>query len=301
MVLGTAPTFIVSIAGASASGKTTLVTSLAKYIGMESHTHFDLDGYHLHARKERKNLNEYPEDPNANDFSRVFRDLKALSKGETILMPMYDHKKGTFSMPIKFQPANIVFVEGLHAGLINKFSGENIIDITIFLNPDEDLQKAWKVERDVFKRGYLYAEAIEQINKRQYHVNKYILPQAINADILINVNKQNSKPIKRRVLISYPFYYQYLENDDIGMKILEFFSRREITFKDKQFIEVRFNKRFNLPNVFGEEILSTGLRIVEKKISIPKKRYTYSEVVKILGVLLLTRLVQERIKKDAIF
>jgi uridine kinase len=206
------PSLIIGIAGASSSGKSRLISQLMKNFTDETVAIIDMDGFHIHDRKERELLDEFPEDEKANNFDKLFLAIEALKSGQHVVIPTYDHKKGGWSDPKVIFPAPIVFVEGLHAGSINKISGKNLIDFTIFTYPDEDLRVDWKLKRDVIQRGYSREEAIKQIKEREIFVEKFILPQVDLVEIVFVTTQNNISGLKQSVLVLPGFYSLLTQN-----------------------------------------------------------------------------------------
>ena len=60
-------------------------------------------------------------------------------------------------------------------------------DITFFIQPDEDLRKKWKIERDTKKRGYSKEKILKQLKDREKDSLLYIQTQANQADVLVNL------------------------------------------------------------------------------------------------------------------
>lgn len=213
------PYIMIGVTGASGSGKTHLLKTLSKYLGYSNITHLDLDGFHIHTRQERQLLGICPEDINANDFNGILHAIKTLKVGSKISVPTYDHKTGTFCHINQLEPKPIILVEGLHAALVNEISNENLLDTTLFMNPDEDLRKGWKVQRDIHERNYTYKLVTEEIDRREEFVKKYITPQSASADILINMTKNGGVKcavlcsntfISKQVHLSSGFFYKYI-------------------------------------------------------------------------------------------
>lgn len=179
-----------AVAGASASGKTRFINAVLVCFNENIVSHLDMDGYHLHSREEREKLDEYPDELKANDFVKLSRDIAQLLEGKNILMPVYDHKRGYFAEPKLIEPKPFLFIEGLHAGLINQISNISLFDYSIYLKPDEDIRRAWKVKRDVEDRQYTYQSAIKQIENRRPFVKKYVLPQSDLSDFQLSTKRK---------------------------------------------------------------------------------------------------------------
>ncbi len=194
--------FFVGVGGASSSGKSRVLRSLTALLGRRYTAHVDLDGYHRHDREERTHLCEYPDQPEANDFETLFSDLTALRRGLLVKIPMYNHKTGRFDTPRKVNPKPIIFVEGLHAAAINSICGKKLIDFSVFLHPEEDLRRSWKVRRDVADRSYRYMDAVEQIERRRPFVEQFVLTQREMADVVVQMVAHSPQIVHHRIFLS---------------------------------------------------------------------------------------------------
>ncbi|MHA1279704.1 MAG: hypothetical protein ACTSQ8_21075 [Candidatus Helarchaeota archaeon] len=250
----------VSITGASSSGKSTLLNGLSNILGRDNVTHVDMDGYHFHTREERLALNEFPDEPKANDFNKLIADLKALSSGNSILMPTYNHTHGEFGKPIIIYPQKYIIVEGLHAILINTIAEKKMIDFSIFIYPDEDLRRSWKIKRDVNKRGYSFAIALEQIYKRENYVNKYINPQIFLSDCIFLIEKNQRNELVYKLLFTRDMkdkisFLRYAQRN-----LIFEFDKRNIRNKDFYELKYDYEKYIIeiLPEIQKKNKLSVG-------------------------------------------
>lgn len=177
----------VAVGGASSSGKTRVLRSLKAAFGARWTAHLDLDGYHKHDREQRRALGEFPEESQANDFARIAADLRQLRDGVGVKVPTYDHTTGCFGQLRSVKPCFITFVEGLHAVALNTICGEHLTELSILLDPEEDLRRSWKVHRDVSERSYTYDAAVSEVQQREPFVRHDILAQRELADIVVHI------------------------------------------------------------------------------------------------------------------
>jgi uridine kinase len=196
----------VAIAGASCTGKSLITNYLRRQFCSDKVVFVDMDGYHRHDRLQRLALHEFPDDVDANNLRTLVNDLHCLRAGNAIHMPVYNHKTGKFINPRFIKAGRILFLQGLHALLINDLAREKLIDISIFLDPEEKLRNAWKVKRDITQRGYSFNQAIRQIREREPYVRDIILSQRSNADIIISITQESfrAQP-KHEVFLSLTF------------------------------------------------------------------------------------------------
>jgi uridine kinase len=175
----------IGISGDSGTGKSTLALALAGIFGDRSVVHVTGDDYHLWEReapmwKALTHLN-----PRANDLLRFTADVVALFEGETVSGRRYDHASGRFSLPEPLAANDVVIVAGLHT----LYSPELVarLDIGIFLEVDEGLRRHWKLARDTGRRGQTADEVSAAIERRRPDAERYIEPQARDADIVFRL------------------------------------------------------------------------------------------------------------------
>jgi uridine kinase len=208
----------IGIAGDSGAGKDTLAKALAGLFGDHSVQHVLGDGYHKWGRSSPMWRTVTHLNPRANDLSRLTADVYALLDGRGAVSQIYDHHTGQFSPPIKLNSNDIVLVSGLHT-LLPPALVERL-DVRIFLEADEDLRCYWKVRRDVAKRGHDVGAVHAEMKRRTPDSERFIRPQACNADVLFHVAPVNPGhlariddqpvPLKLRVYIRDGLYAERL-------------------------------------------------------------------------------------------
>ncbi len=282
------PLLVIAISGASSSGKTTLLRTLSSIMGDDHITHIDMDGYHLHSREEREQLNEYPEDLKANDFCRLAQDIRALKSGNIIFMPTYVHENGDFGEPILQHPRAVIFVEGLHASMLNKISGQDLVDYSVFVCPDEDLRKSWKVRRDVNERGYSYTAATRQISERTVFEQRYVFPQSYGSDILFQIERESGRRVRNNVLLSSSLCEKMQEF--IREQRLDFFCIEQRRYRGELFYEFHVK---NDSGVFAFLDKNVPLGLMKPQKIVPaQSKHSYQRAVETLAMLILLLCVQ---------
>ncbi|CAN5916157.1 phosphoribulokinase [soil metagenome] len=179
---GTRPRML-AIAGDSAAGKTTLSKGLVKALGRDRATVVAVDDYHRYDRQERKELPFTPLHPDCNYIEVMEQHLQLLATGQPILKPVYDHSNGTLVRPELIEPTDYIIVEGLlplHTKLARA-----CFDVTVYLDPPEDIRHRWKVDRDTRERGYTEEEVRASLDKREPESAAFIHPQRALADIVV--------------------------------------------------------------------------------------------------------------------
>jgi len=174
---------MLAIAGDSASGKSTLTKGLAEAVGSDRCLSMCVDDYHKFDRTERKTLPFTPLHRDCNYIDIMEQHLQLLALGRPILKPVYDHSTGTLTRPEYVEPKEFVIIEGLHP-LSSKLA-RACFDVTVFLDPPEEIRHEWKVQRDCAFRGYTPEQVRADLELREPESEKFIRPQRRFADIVV--------------------------------------------------------------------------------------------------------------------
>jgi phosphoribulokinase len=174
---------MVAVGGDSGTGKTTLCRGLEEIFGDERILTICLDDYHSLDRRQRKATGITALDPRANNFAAMEEDLAALRDGCGVLKPVYDHHDGTITGPEFVEPRPIVVVQGLFPLYTRTLRA--LFDVAVWLNPEDELKVAWKVQRDSTQRGYTPEQVRAEIALRQDDIQRHISPQARYADVTV--------------------------------------------------------------------------------------------------------------------
>jgi phosphoribulokinase len=169
---------MLGIAGDSASGKTTLTAGLVEALRHLRVTAVCADDYHRFDREERRHLPFTPLHPECNHIDIMEQHLQLLATGQPILKPVYNHRTGTFG-----RPELIVIVEGL-LPLYTRLA-RACFDVTVYMDPPEDIRQGWKIDRDCRKRGYSVGQVLAELTRREPESAKFIRPQRRHADVVV--------------------------------------------------------------------------------------------------------------------
>ncbi len=177
--------FIIGVAGDSGSGKTTFTRAIRSIFGRDLVSMITIDDYHRYDRTERRDLGITPLIPEANRFDLLEEHLGDLKAGKTITKPVYNHDNGKFDPPVSFSPTKILIVEGLHPFVTPTL--RDLIDFKLYVDPDPDVKRAWKIKRDVEQRGYSPEAVIKEMEERKPDYERYVAPQCRFADAVIRI------------------------------------------------------------------------------------------------------------------
>jgi phosphoribulokinase len=199
---GQRPVFL-GLAGDSASGKSTLSRGIEYILGVERVGRVCTDDYHRWDRAARAERGVTPLAPEANRLDLLAEHLRSLAAGAPVTKPTYEHRTGTFGANETVEPGEIVIVEGL-LPLADRAT-RDAIDVAVYLEPEEILRRRWKLERDVFERGYSPQQVVDQLNRREPDVAEYVRPQRAFADIIVMFHHRTAalgdEPLSVRLVV----------------------------------------------------------------------------------------------------
>jgi len=182
---------MLSIAGDSGSGKTTITRGVVRVLGEDKVTHFCADDYHRYDRRQRAERGITPLDPDCNYIDVLTQDIRHLLQNEAILKPVYQHADGTFGPPVYLKPARFVVAEGL---LVNHTPElREMFDVRVYLNPPEEVRRRWKVTRDCSRRGYSTGQVLSELDRRERDSEAFIRPQRHYADMVVSFMPDRSQ------------------------------------------------------------------------------------------------------------
>ena len=176
-------TIMLGVAGDSASGKTTITKGIVEALGPDQVTAICCDHYHKYNREERRVRGVSALHPDGNYIDIMEQHFRLLREGQPILKPVYNHKTGDFDKPDYVEPTKFVIIEGLlpfHTRIMRL-----CFDAKVYLDPPDELRRAWKIKRDTTKRGYTEDEVIRSMAGRQDVAPRYIYPQRGYADMIV--------------------------------------------------------------------------------------------------------------------
>ena len=174
---------MLAIAGDSAAGKTTLTRGIAETLGAGRAIALCVDDYHRYDRAQRRDVPFTVLHPDCNYIEVMEQHLQLLALGRPILKPVYDHSTGELARPVLVEPREFVIVEGLlplHTRLARA-----CFDITVYLDPPEEIRRKWKIRRDTAERGYTAEQVLAELERREPESAAFIRSQRAFADIVI--------------------------------------------------------------------------------------------------------------------
>jgi uridine kinase len=190
---------IVGICGGSGSGKTTLLKRLCRRFESYKPSVFTMDNYYHPIEKQFVDENGYYnfDLPTALDKDHLVSDLRRLVNGEEIVVKEYH-----FNSPpdkhvlLTIEPSELIIVEGLF--LLHYEEVRELLDYTVFINVDHQVQLDRRLYRDQETRGYT-REAI--LYQWENHVmpcyENYLLPYRNGANFQFRNDAQSDEDFER--------------------------------------------------------------------------------------------------------
>ena len=197
---------IIGICGGSGSGKTTLLKRLASFYGEIHPTVFSMDNYYRPIDQQYLDENGQVnfDLPTALDKDRLVTDLRNLKEGKSIEVKEYHfNAPPNKNVLITLDPSPIIIVEGLF--LFQYTEVNQLLDFSIFMDVDPDVQLDRRLYRDQETRGYS-REAI--MYQWKNHVvpcyEQYLEPYMHQADFVFENDQQADLEFERLIQMLTP-------------------------------------------------------------------------------------------------
>jgi phosphoribulokinase len=211
------------LVGDSGAGKSTLSRGCVEILGKDRVVDICMDDYHSLDRVGRSERKITALHPDCNHLDLMAQHIRLLKQGETVFKPVYDHSDGTFDKPEFVTPRPIVLIHGLH-GLYTAELRRHW-DVSVFLDPHPKLRVAWKIKRDVGKRGYTREQVEKQLEERRQDSEAFVMPQRERADIVISFcppddydTKPDDSRLNVKITLRHPIPLPDLE-DALGVNV----------------------------------------------------------------------------------
>ncbi|MGE3286118.1 MAG: phosphoribulokinase [Pseudonocardia sp.] len=193
---------MLAVAGDSAAGKSTISAGIVAALGPGRCAHLSTDDYLRHDRLERRALPVTPLHPDTHHIAILEQHLRLLAGGEAVLKPVYDHRSGRLTRPELVEPREFVIVDGLLP--LHTTLARACFDVTVFLDPAEDIRRHWKLRRDTTTRGYTPDQVLAELAAREADAAAFIRPQRSRADIVVRfapIPGRPGAPLSAEVLL----------------------------------------------------------------------------------------------------
>jgi uridine kinase len=193
------PSFLVGLAGGSASGKTTFIRRLSEEFGSDRVCVITQDNYYKGLSEQMRDENGMVnfDHPTGIDFNRIKKDLRKLLKGEVVQIVEYTfNNPDIFPKQIVYKPAPIILVEGL---FVYADKGLNkMYDYRLYIDADDDVTLKRRISRDTSERGMKEEEVIYQWeNHVKPAYSEFLKPHKATADYVIKNNENFDTCLKQ--------------------------------------------------------------------------------------------------------
>ena len=178
---------MIGIAGGTASGKTTVARRIAEQLAGHPVAFLDQDAYykdlaHLAPEKRRQVNFDHPD---AFDIELLVEHLGRLKRREQVDKPTYSFKEHTRrEETVTIAPAPVVVLEGILVLALEPV--RSLLDLRIYVDADDDVRVARRIQRDVSERGRDLESVLGQYfdTVRPMHWS-FVEPSKRYADVII--------------------------------------------------------------------------------------------------------------------
>lgn len=182
---------IIAIAGASASGKSLIASTvhreLCEELGCEEIGIISEDSYYKdqsHLDFESRTQTNY-DHPNSMDRDLLISHLQALKMGQAVDIPVYSYVEHTRTNQVThFAPKKVIILEGIL--LLTDERVRNEVSVSVFVDAPLDICFIRRLKRDMEERGRSLESVVEQYRKTVRPMFlQFIEPSKQYADIII--------------------------------------------------------------------------------------------------------------------
>jgi uridine kinase len=192
---------IIGISGGSGSGKTTIVRQIAEVV--PDFVCIAQDSYYRSAEfMDNQHITAFNFDhPSAFDTELMVEHLRALKRGESIRVPVYDfvhHRRSPETVEVP--PRRLVLFEGIMVFVDPRV--RELLDLKLYVDTPDDIRFIRRLQRDIKERGRTLESVIRQYLEvvRPGHL-EFIEPTKAYADLIIPEGGNNEKALQ--VLASF--------------------------------------------------------------------------------------------------
>ena len=191
--MGMDRTYVIGVAGGTASGKTTIVQIIKNYFGEG----IELIGHDCYYKahdnmpfEEKEKLNY--DHPWSFDTERMIEDVIALKSGKVIERPVYDYSDHNRAKEtVTVYPKKILMLEGIL--ILESEALRNLMDLKIFVDTDADERLMRRITRDMAERGRSVESVLRQYRSTVKPMHEqFVEPSKKYADLIIPRGGKNN-------------------------------------------------------------------------------------------------------------
>lgn len=178
---------LVTIAGGTASGKTTVANKIAEILQGKKIVYLKMDHYYKKlddlTLAERKRINF--DHPNALDLELLVNHLELLKNHQDIQMPNYDFTISNRSIQTtEIKSGDVIILDGILGLALEEI--RKLSDIKIFIKTEDDIRFIRRLTRDLSERGRTVESIINQYLTTVKPMHEYFVEPSIKyADIIV--------------------------------------------------------------------------------------------------------------------
>ena len=185
-------TYVIGVAGGTASGKTTIVKIIKEYFGED----IELIGHDCYYKahddmpyEERAKLNY--DHPNSFDTERMVKDVLALKAGTVVERPVYDYSiHNRAKETVTVYPKRILMLDGIL--ILESKELRDLMDLKIFVDTDADERLMRRITRDMVERARSIESILSQYRDTVKPMHEqFVEPSKKYADIIIPEGGRN--------------------------------------------------------------------------------------------------------------
>jgi uridine kinase len=189
---------VIGIAGGSGSGKTTVCKDIIDSVKVQWVAVVSMDNFYKGLTVEQKaHASDYNFDhPNAFDFDLLAEVLQKLKEGKSVQIPVYCFKTHSRleGESITIYGADVIIMEGIFVLYDERL--RSIFDIKLFVDTEDDIRLARRLQRDIVERGRTIDSVLEQYERFvKPAFDEFINPTKQYADIVIPRGASNKVAI----------------------------------------------------------------------------------------------------------
>lgn len=182
--------YLVGIAGGSASGKTSFLKALKARFAREDLAVINQDNYYFEKQLQKKDARGTInfDLPDAIDRDGLYTDLKQVVGGGRIARKEYTFNNAdTVAAMVEVEPAPIIIVEGLFVFHFTELA--KMLDLKVYIDARDEIKLQRRLKRDAVERGYPESDVLY---RWQHHVKpcyeNYLRPYRDHCDIIVTNN-----------------------------------------------------------------------------------------------------------------
>mmetsp|Transcript_8847 Transcript_8847/g.26519 ORF Transcript_8847/g.26519 Transcript_8847/m.26519 type:complete len:510 (+) Transcript_8847:174-1703(+) len=185
--------FFIGVAGGTASGKTTVCDLVKQRLNDQCVVMLSQDSFYRGLTDEElENVTEYNFDaPEAFDVESMLECMLALRNMKAVEVPEYDFTRHRRSdRTHRVEPADVVIIEGIL--VLHEKSLREMLNMKIFVDTDDDVRLARRIQRDIVERGRDVAGVIQQYTKFvKPAFDTFVAPSRKHADVIVPWAKED--------------------------------------------------------------------------------------------------------------